>query len=202
MDALTLFLHEHARVHSPAIAEMEGEFSTEDTAVRGLTDDQLRLRPHGLNSIAWILWHTARTEDVAINVIVAGRRQVFDDGNWAARLKISRRDVGTGMTFDEVSDLSAHVDIPALREYRAAVGRRTRDVAKSSPRQEWDAAPDLSRLSMAVAQGAFGPNAGWVERFWAGKNLAWFFSWVAVGHNFSHLGQARWVKKLIREGTS
>ena len=53
--------------------------------------EQLRRRPvKGSNSLAWLLWHMARIEDVAVNVVVANRRQVFDEG-WAERLKVPRR---------------------------------------------------------------------------------------------------------------
>lgn len=45
--------------------------------LHGLPDDQLRLRPQGWNSIAYLLWHMARCEDVAANVVVAQRPQVF-----------------------------------------------------------------------------------------------------------------------------
>lgn len=199
MDVLTLFLHQHARTHSAAIAAMEGEFSLEESAVRGLTEEQLRIRPHGLNSIAWILWHIARAEDVAINVIVASRPQVWDADSWSERLRVARRDVGTGMTADEVAALSASIDIPALRAYRAGVGQRTREVAQSLPLSEWDRSLEAERYQAAANQGAFGPNAGGLAKFWEGKTAAFFLSWVAVGHNLSHLGQARWVKKLVQE---
>lgn len=199
MEALTLFLHQHARTHSVAIAALEGEFSLEESAVRGLTEEQLRMRPHGLNSIAWILWHIARAEDVATNVIVGNRVQVWDSESWSERLRVARRDVGTGSTLDEVKALSAGVDIPALRAYRTAVGQRTREVAQSLPLPEWDRSLDVERYRAAVNQGAFGPNAAWVAKFWEGKTAAFFLSWVAVGHSLSHLGQARWVKKLVQE---
>ncbi len=125
MDALTFFLAQHARLHFADVAEKR---SLAERIFGGLTDDQLRLRPgRGLNSLAWLLWHTARTEDVTSNVVVANRPQVFDDG-WAERLKVSRRDIGTGMTDEEVAELSAGVDIAAVKAYRSAVGRRTREV--------------------------------------------------------------------------
>jgi hypothetical protein len=38
------------------------------------------------------------------------------------------RDIGTGMADDEVSDLSARLDLAALRDYYTAVGRRTVEV--------------------------------------------------------------------------
>jgi hypothetical protein len=43
------------------------------------------------------------------------------------RLGVNRPDFGIGMTSPEVSELSRQVDIGALREYRDAVGRRTRE---------------------------------------------------------------------------
>ena len=37
---------------------------------------QMRMRPGtGLNSLVWLLWHMARTEDAAVNPIIAGREQ-------------------------------------------------------------------------------------------------------------------------------
>src|SRR5262245_9583504 len=58
---------------------------------------------------------------------LAGRPQVFDDA-WTKRLAISRRDFGTGMTSAEVTELTRQIDLSALREYRDAVGKRTREV--------------------------------------------------------------------------
>ena len=40
----------------------------------------MRVRPReDLNSIAWILWHIARAEDIILNPVLAGRSQVLDD---------------------------------------------------------------------------------------------------------------------------
>ncbi len=59
MNALELFLREHALVHSATVAQ-GGHGSTEDFLLRDLDEAQMRARPHGLNSIAWLLWHMAR----------------------------------------------------------------------------------------------------------------------------------------------
>jgi hypothetical protein len=40
----------------------------------GLADDDMRRRPEGMNSLAWILWHVARAEDVAVNLVVTSGR--------------------------------------------------------------------------------------------------------------------------------
>src|SRR5262249_19097200 len=115
MVARDLLLAEHIAVHSASVGG--NKFSIAERTFAGLTDEQMRARPReDLNSLAWIMWHIARAEDVMTNVIVSGGKQVFDDG-WSSRLKISRPDFGIGMSMAEVAALSAPVDLPPLPAY-------------------------------------------------------------------------------------
>lgn len=200
MDAIQLFLQDHARVHAGELTGNAGGLSLQDIALRDLAHDQLRLRPHGLNSIAWILWHIARFEDIAINVMIADSPQVFDEEGWISKLGIDRRDGGTGMTFEEVTALSRAIDLPALLAYRVAVGRRTRELAQELRSEVLDRPAEPAHLKAAAAQGAFAPAGQWVVKFWEGKTNGWFLAWLGAGHSYMHLGHARWVRKLIREG--
>ena len=197
MDVVEFFLRSHALTHGLEVGGSEGQFSLEYGRLRDLTDEQLRMRPNGWNSLAWLLWHIARAEDVAINVVVADRPQVLDAGGWGPRLNVDRRDVGTGMTDEEVETLSATIDLSSLRAYRQAVGLATRDVARGLAPDAWDRIVGPEDLARAAAQGALGPNAGWIAEGWQGKSTAWFFYWVAVGHSTMHLSQAGWVKEMI-----
>ncbi len=65
-EAQGLFLTQHAAVHT---AEISGiDWSVHDEALAGLTEAQLRWVPRpGQNSIAWLLWHITRIEDMTIN---------------------------------------------------------------------------------------------------------------------------------------
>ena len=189
MDTLQFFLMSHARVHSTEVARAEGG-SLADLALSRLGDDQIRLRPRDdLNSVAWLLWHLARAEDVAVNVLVAGRPQVFDGGDWPERLNVPRRDIGTGMTSEEVSELSAKVDVAALRAYRDAVGRRTREGAGALRAAEWQDGVDPALVERAIAEGAFGPNAMWVAELWRARTKAGVLG-ASVIHAAQHLGEA------------
>ena len=192
MDAVGLVLEQHANTHAAAMAKSPA--SLEDLVVSGLTDDQIRHRPQaGQNSIGWLIWHMARCEDV-LNLVLSNQPQVIDDPDWPKRLNLSRRDIGTGMTDDEVSDFGAKVDVQTVRAYRAAVGRRTREIAQNLRPDEWDSVVDASRLRSAVSAGAFGDNAGWVEGWWSGQTQGFLLSWLAVGHNYLHLGEAQCVR--------
>jgi hypothetical protein len=55
--------------------------------VLGASDSQLRARPFGLHSIAWLLWHISRCEDIGVNRILVDRKQVLDEGGWIDRLR-------------------------------------------------------------------------------------------------------------------
>lgn len=167
MDAVSFFLVQHASVHA---GDVGGRQSYADRVLRGLTDAEMRARPgRGLNALVWLLWHMARTEDAAVNLVVSDGRQVLDD-DWGRRMNVPWRIIGTGMTDDGVGDLTARADVAAVRAYRTAVGLRTRDVAKALRPRAWDEIVGLADTARAAAVGAFGPNAAWVEgvgyKFW------------------------------------
>ena len=62
-------------VHSAAVGG--NKMSAAERALGGASDEQMRVRPReDLNSIAWILWHVARAEDIFVNPVLADRSQV------------------------------------------------------------------------------------------------------------------------------
>jgi hypothetical protein len=79
-----------------------------------------------------------RAEDLAINTMIAGADQVLDAGGWFTLLRVSDRSIGTGMSPDEVTDFSSRIDVGALREYRTAVGVRTKEVIDGEDLAFWD----------------------------------------------------------------
>src|SRR5262245_40934969 len=121
IDIKDLFLVQHERFHS---AEVGGGESYSDRVFGGLTDNQMRARPGGgLNSLVWLLWHMARTEDVAVNLVVTDRRQVLDDG-WVRRINIWSRTIGTRMADGAGDGLSRRADVAGVRDDRAAPAPR------------------------------------------------------------------------------
>jgi hypothetical protein len=195
---MDIFLNQHAIVHTAAVSDGRGEWFLADQIVSGLSEEQLRTCPRpGMNSIAWLLWHTARTEDVTMNLLVAEGAQVLND-EWLARLGLSRRDIGTAMTDEEVSDISQKVDIQALFAYREAVGRRTREIAHTIIPEELDIIIDEDRIKILTEAGALAPEAYRVARFWQGKTKRFLFNMPASGHQFMHLSEALTTRKALR----
>jgi hypothetical protein len=109
MDAVSFFLIQHAMLHA---SEVGGALSYFDRVLGGLSEADVRARPvTGVNSIVRLLWHIVRTEDASVNLVVAHRPQVLDD-DWVRRLDVPWQHVGTGMTDDEVSELSRRAGWP------------------------------------------------------------------------------------------
>jgi DinB family protein len=201
MDAVGFFLVQHADLHA---SDVGGAPSYFDRILAGLTEAEMRLRPiKGVNSIVWLLWHVARTEDASVNLVVANGRQVLDD-DWRRRLNVPWRHIGTGMTDEEVSELSGRADVEAVRAYREAVARRTREVVRSLAPSAWEEAVGLADTARAAGAGAFGPRSGWTEgvglRAWQDQSRAARLAGAALRHNALHLGEAVTVRGLAGRG--
>ena len=192
MDARDLLLDEHCRVHSAAVGG--DKMSMAERTFGGLTDEQMRVRPReDLNSLAWLMWHIARAEDVFANLLISGRDQVLDEG-WFARLKISRPDFGIGMTKPEVSELSAKIDIAALRDYRDAVGRRTREIVGGFGPGDWKGEIEARALEKASALGCFGTRAEGMAKAFAGRPRSAVVPAILIMHSAMHMGEAATVR--------
>jgi hypothetical protein len=190
-----LFVAQHHHVHrSPG--DSRTDFTYPEMLLAGMSDEQIRLVPQeGFNSIAWLFWHVARCEDVAVNAVIAERDQVLDDGGWSRRLGIERRDIGTGMTSAEVSELSQSIDLEALFAYQDAVGHRTREVIDRIDDAILSRPLASDRVDTLAAIGTFGEHAGWVATSWRPRDRSWFL-WLATGHCYQHFGEAITVRTM------
>ena len=173
--------------------------SVVERTLLSLTDQQLHTRPYeGANSIAWIVWHMTRIEDL-IAPIVVGEPQLLTEPAWAARLGVEARDVGTGMTDADIEAFNVQVNLACLREYYRGVGARTEEYAKRLRPEELDEVPDALRLpAMLQELGALGPNAAWVgEEFLAGMSKATVLSHLGYGHKQAHWGEAITLRGIM-----
>jgi len=199
MDARDLFLDQHAGVQSAAVGG--NKMSAAERTFGGLTDDQMRARPReDLNSLAWLMWHIARAEDIFVNPVLSGRAQVLDDA-WLKRLAIPRRDFGIGMTKPEVTDLTQQIDVGALREYRDAVGRRTREIVGGFGDGDWQGETQAAALERAAAEGAFGTRGEMLVKVFSGRPRAAILSGLALFHPTGHMGEAVTVRTAGGFGT-
>ena len=148
-----------------------------DELTDGLTEDQAGYRPSpSANSIAWLIWHSARVQDIQLTPI-AGVEQVWTHEGWVDRfgLDLPRNDTGYGHGPEEVAKVRAPVDL--LAGYYHAVHKVT---------LEFVAGVTTDELARIV-------DTNWTPPVTASMRLV-----SIVDDCAQHLGQAAYVRGIAR----
>lgn len=195
--ALNLFLQQHAAVHTATVSQ-SGEYSFEDAVWQGLDEADARcVPPKGEHSIAWIVWHLTRIEDVTMNILVADRPQLFLSEGWFERLGTPYRDTGNQMSPGDVDRLSGQININALRAYRRAVGLQTREnVTRLDPGLLQKRVP-AGRFQHLIDEEAVNPEATGVLEYWGGLTVAGLLLMPPTRHNIIHWNEAEKIKQKL-----
>jgi len=193
-QAIELVMEQHAMLHSAQVAQTD-LWSYEDALLDDMPEEQFRrVPPRGEHSAAWLVWHMARCEDIPMNLLVAGTPQVLHQGNWLARLGIAARDTGNTMNAAEIADFSAVIDVDAVRGYRVAVGRRTREIVSQLQPGDLKQKVDPGRLEQVRAEGAVVEAAWGIAEYWGKRNVAGLLLMPVTRHNLVHLNEISRLK--------
>lgn len=141
----------------------------------GLTDEIAIFRPTAAaNSIAWLIWHSARQHDAQL-CDVAGVEEVWTRDGWVDRfgLDLPRDDTGYGHSPDDVGKVRASADL--LAGYYHAVHKVT---------LEYIASVTVDELSRIV-------DTRWNPPVTASVRLV-----SIVDDSAQHLGQAAYVRGI------
>lgn len=127
------------------------------------------------NTIAWLVWHLARIQDDHL-ADVAGREQVWVEGDWAGRFGLDpgTRDTGFGHDPEAVRSVRPEA-ATSLVAYLDAVTARTREVLEGTSDEDLDRVVDES----------------WDPPVTLGVRLV-----SVIGDGMQHAGQAAYVRGL------
>jgi hypothetical protein len=193
--AIQAFLHQHARLHSAAMAPGE-PWSFEDWLLDDLDEAQMRRIPRNCeHSIAWCIWHITRIEDVTMNILVVGQPQLAETEGWFERLRTPLRHTGNAMDTAAVAAFSAEIDLEALRAYRQAVGRRTRQIVMPLQPEDLQRPVDPVRLQRVLDTGAVLEAARGITEYWGRRDVAGLLLMPPTRHGFIHLNEALKLKQ-------
>jgi hypothetical protein len=141
----------------------------------GLTDEVAFFRPTGTaNSIAWLIWHSARQHDAQL-CHIAGIEQVWTRDGWVDRfgLDLPRDAHGYGHTAEEVGKVRASADV--LAGYYHGVHKVTLEYIASVTAEE------LSRVV----------DTNWNPPVTASVRLV-----SIIDDSAQHLGQAAYIRGI------
>ncbi|WP_019913694.1 DinB family protein [Paenibacillus sp. HW567] len=201
-NAVALFLEQHARLYASDGSDPQ-QITYEDELLQELSEQTMRSypvhTPDSRNSVVWHLWHSARIEDITMNLLVADGEQVLRSEQYADRLHIPFHDSGNGMEEQEVAELSSGIHIDALLAYRKDVAARTRSIITALLPGQFRAKPGPAQIRRITDEGAVKASEQWLIDYWGGKTTAGLVLMPATRHNFVHLNKAMRIKQKLQK---
>ena len=159
-----------------ALARLEYEV---ELVMDSLSPEDLRYQPKpDSNSIGWLIWHTARSQD-RLNADLLAEDQLWVSGKWHEKFGRTpdQKDTGLGHTSAQVAAFRVP-DCATLLAYYRAVAARTRDYINTHL-----TAAELDRE-------VYSPT---LER-----TNAVYQRLISAIYNFEHVGQAGFIKGLLK----
>jgi uncharacterized damage-inducible protein DinB len=157
-------------------------------ATAPLTEEEMHWRPNAeSNSIAFLIWHTARVEDRLVNVFARGAEEVWKRDGWSVRTGIPEGDHGVNYSLEQVSALPP-ITKEDLQEYFDAVREETLPYLRSLSDDDFDVAPE-DRTPF--------PEFPSTVRYFSGRSVGGIFRQL-VGEEDQHLGQVSFIRGLKR----
>jgi hypothetical protein len=186
MDAQQFFVMTHEQVHNMIQARL----------LDRLDEKQIRTQPRpGVNSVAWLVWHMARLEDIAVSRFVVDYPQLLSQGRWD--LGVARQDSGFGMTDEEVADFSETVNVPVLLDYYKSVARKTRELVLSMPASIFDEPVEATHVQRVIAEEGILQVLGYAPPHLEGRTKGNFLGYLALRHHVDHFAEGSYVRGLL-----
>ena len=162
-------------------AGLKETFEDLETALEGLTADELNWRPTlDSNNISWLVWHMARVEDNWVNLRLRQRESVWDAEGWSAKLGIDAQGNGWGQSAAEIRGMPA-IDVGRALEYYRRVREETSHY--------FEVEMEESDLAAEVEHPSGDPNMNWTYDRVLGHLLA---------EEAQHLGQVAYLRGMMR----
>lgn len=121
-------------------------------AAEGMTAEQMHFVPEGeSHSIAWVMWHGARVEDLIVQQVIRGEKSEWDSGDWAARTGLPAQGFGTGQSTEDARAIRIK-DIDAFKGYAERVAARTHELLDASGDADLEREVQVGQRTETVGQ--------------------------------------------------
>lgn len=148
----------------------------------------------GGSSIAHLLLHVARHQDLAVTTAIRNHPPLFVARRAALGLDDAHPSVGLAEREDRAVSTSLHLD--ALLQYVDEVFTTTRRWLDDVDSMALDTVPDTSRRLVDKAELVV-DEVDWLHRLWTDKPVWWLVQWPIVGHGHAHVGEAISVRNRM-----
>lgn len=197
---LTLELHQMLYV-----SEMSGinQVTFEDQLWNDINEETVRKAKNNKGrTILYGVWHSTRIEDITMNLLVAGKEQIFERDNWFTRINSPIRHTGNSLNTDEILQMSSQINIEELKAYRIAVGRNTENIIRKLGNGEMKRKVFKENLQQVLDEQAVDnvASANWLIDFWSRKDVAGIILMPCLRHQLVHLNESMEAKNKKSAG--
>ena len=149
-------------------------------------------------TIAWNIWHITRIEDITVNILIQNVEQILNE-EWLRCLNISVYDTGNAMSDDEIISFSRSVNMAEVRNYRNAVGTKTKNMLEKLLPSDMKRRVKRENIDRILAEGGVTEHKDsvWLLDFWGRKNIAGILLMPVTRHQIGHLNDSMRLKKKI-----
>ena len=191
-ESKDFFFKFHAMVHSSNMSEINAK-TFEDELWEGLDQDKFRTATNEKGrTIAYGIWHSTRIKDITMNILVARDTQILDTGNWKKATNSIITDTGNALTKEQILEFSKNINMQELKNYRIAVGKRTREIVKNLTCDDMKRKFEKFQLQRLIDEGAVldVEASNWLIDFWGKKNVSGILLMPGTRHHVVHLNES------------
>ncbi len=191
-EAKSLILKLHAMVY---LSEMSGinQKTFEDEIWEYLDENTVRklVNKKG-RTVLYGVWHSTRIEDITMNLLVAGKDQLYEKDDWFSRICSPIRHTGNSLTGEMILEQSSVINIDELKAYRIAVGRNSEEIIQSLKAGEMKRKVYTGNLQRILSEGAVDnvDSAKWLIDFWGKKDVAGIILMPCLRHQLVHINES------------
>ncbi len=196
-ESKSLALSLHSMVHLSIMSGVDKK-TFEDELWEGLDENTFRTSQNQKGrTIAYGIWHCTRIEDITMNLLVAGDKQIFNREKWQEKINSNITDTGNAMSEDDIMEFSKNINMEELKNYRIEVGRRTRGIVENLSTQDMKRNFDKHRLQRILDERAVldVKASNWLIDFWGRKNVAGIILMPMTRHQVIHINESLSAKK-------
>ena len=183
------FLEFHANCYR---SEMSGSRwkTFEDLLWEDLSESILRkaINEKG-RTILYGLWHSARIEDMTMNVLVSRKEQIYFSDGYPEKINAGINHTGNSLSEEGIIEMSSRMNIENLCKYRIDVGKSSRKIIRSLHFVDLKRKVQKEDIEILRSNGSVDdvPGANWLLSFWERKNVHGILFMPVSRHLVVHL---------------
>lgn len=183
------FLEFHANCYLSKMSKRK-EKTFEDLLWENLSEPILRTAVNEKGrTILYGLWHSARIEDMTMNILVNKKEQVYFLNRYRKKINAGIDHTGNSLSNNEIIKMSSQIDIEYLSKYRVEVGRSSQKIINLLNFKDLKRKVNNEDIEQLRSTGSVDdvPSGNWLLDFWGNKNVHGILFMPASRHLIVHL---------------